>query len=713
MNDSNGVQNSSLSQFQEPLFFNRELSWLEFNDRVLREGLCPDVPLLERLRFLAIVDSNLEEFLMIRVAGLKQQIQAGVRQPDLAGLTPEEQLGRIKDRIRRMLAEQQRGIREVLKALARKGLELVFRNRWQRDDRSELRSYWAAELLPTLTPLAITQLDPPPLLAGQQLHVALWTSGTQSNSNVERIVAIPIPSQFPRFVALPGDRTQRFALLEDVVLEFAEDLVPGQKILGAGTFVAIRDADVAIQDEDARDLLETVEEAVLARRRRKPVCLYVSADMPERLRTWLATWFDLHPSETFEIQGILRPSSFHGLIQKVGFNNLRYPEWPPQVPAAFQQANDVWNAIAQQDILLIHPYESFEPIIQLVQQAAEDPNVLAIKQTLYRTSGDSPIVQALAEAATRGKEVTVIVELKARFDEALNVHWARLLEDAGCHVIYGIAGLKIHGKALLIVRRESGRIRRYVHLSTGNYNEKTAKIYSDIGFLSCDRELAADVASLFNMLTGSSEPTRWYKITVEPRQLKRRFLQLIVREAMAAASDSPGLIMAKVNALEDPEIIQALYQASQVGVKILLNVRGICCLRPGIPGISENIEVRSIVDRYLEHARIFYFHNRGNEEVYLASADWMRRNLDRRIEILWPVTDPNLRRRLINVLETYFADNVKAYRLLSDGTYERVQTGPEPVRAQEKLYLQAVEAARLAELSPLRFHPLQPPGEPT
>ncbi len=706
------VEATSPPRFDEPLFFNRELSWLEFNDRVLREGLSPDVPLLERLRFLAIVDSNLEEFLMIRVAGLKQQIHAGIRQADLAGLTPEEQLARITERVRRLLSEQQEGIREALEALAREGLEVVWRSNWRGEDRSALQSYWAAELLPSLTPLAITELNPPPVLAGQQLHVALWTSATQRNASSERIIAIPIPSQFPRFVALPGDRIQRFALLEDVVVEFAADLVPGQKILGAGTFVVIRDADVAIQDEDARDLLETVEEAVLARRRRRPVCLYVSADMPEKLRNWLASWFELKPAETFEVAGILRPSSFHTLIQKVGFHHLRYPEWPPQVPAVFHQAHDLWEAIAEQDILLVHPYESFEPIIQLLQQAAEDPNVLAIKQTLYRTSGDSPIVQALAEAAAKGKEVTVIVELKARFDEARNVHWARLLEDAGCHVIYGIAGLKIHAKALLIVRRESGRIRRYVHLSTGNYNEKTARVYSDIGFLSCDRELAADVASLFNMLTGASEPTRWYKITVEPRQLKRRFLNLIAREAMAAAaSDSPGLIMAKVNALEDPDIIQALYQASQMGVKIHLNVRGICCLRPGIPGLSENIEVRSIVDRFLEHARIFYFYNRGNEEVYLSSADWMRRNLDRRIEILWPITDPNLRRRLIKMLEIYFADNVKAYRLLPNGTYERVPPGPDPIRAQEKLYLQAVEAAKLAELSPLRFHPLQPPGD--
>ncbi|MCS7237662.1 MAG: polyphosphate kinase 1 [Thermoguttaceae bacterium] len=692
----------------EPAFFNRELSWLEFNDRVLREGLSPDVPLLERLRFLAIVDTNLEEFLMIRIAGLKQQERAGISHRDFSGLTPREQLEKVSARIRRLVADHQAAIREVFDLLAGEGLELVRRGAWRSEDRSALRSYWTEVLQPVLTPLAIAELDPPPLLAGQQLHVAFLVAKVPPQSE-PRLVVFPVPAGFSRFIPLPGKDKQRFALLEEVVAEYAPELFAREKILESGAFVVIRDADVAIDEEDARDLLETVEQAVLARRRRLPVCMFVTADMPEKLKDQLIGWFGLKREEVYTVTELLRPGALHELVQRVGFHHLRYPDWPPQYPADFASGRSLWETIAEKDILLFHPYESFDPVIELLQQAAEDPNVLAIKQTLYRTSGDSPVVQALAEAARNGKEVTVIVELKARFDEARNVRWARMLEDAGCHVVYGLAGIKIHAKALLIVRRETGRIRRYVHLSTGNYNERTARVYSDIGFLTCDPEIAADVASLFNLLTGRSEPTGWRKIAVEPRQLKRKFLDLIAREALAASSDQTAIIMAKVNSLEDPDIIQALYEASGAGVKIWLNVRGICCLRPGVPGLSDNIEVRSIVDRFLEHARIFYFHNRGTPEVYLSSADWMRRNLDRRIELLWPVTDERLRRRLKAALDLYFADNVKAYRLQPDGTYERLRPEGETLRAQEKLYLECVEATRRAELSPMRFHPLQRP----
>lgn len=692
----------------QPIFFNRELGWLEFNDRVLREGLSPDVPLLERLRFLAIVDTNLEEFLMIRVAGLKQQDRAGVSQRDFSGLSPREQLERVAERIRRLVADHQAAISQAFQQLAAEGLEVVHHTEWQSEDRSALRSYWTEVLQPVLTPLAIGELDPPPLLAGQQIHVAFLV-GKVSPQVEPRLVVLPVPANLGRFIPLSGKGKQRFALLEEVIAHFATELFAGEKVLESGAFVVIRDADVAIDEEDARDLLETVEQAVLARRRRMPVCMFVTAGMPERLKERLLRFFGLEPGEVYEVTELVRPGGLHELVQRVGFHHLRYPDWPPQFPADIPPGRSLWETIAEKDILLFHPYETFDPVIELLQQAAEDPDVLGIKQTLYRTSGDSPVVQALAEAARNGKEVTVIVELKARFDEARNVRWARMLEDAGCHVVYGLAGLKIHAKALLIVRREGGRIRRYVHLSTGNYNERTARVYSDIGFLTCDPEIAADVASLFNLLTGRSEPTGWRKIAVEPRQLKRKFLDLIAREALAASFDQTAFIMAKVNSLEDPDIIQALYDASNAGVKIWLNVRGICCLRPGVPGLSENIEVRSIVDRFLEHARIFYFHNRGNPEVYLSSADWMRRNLDRRIELLWPVSDERLRRRLKTALDLYFADNVKAYRLLPDGTYVRLRPQGEPIRAQEKLYFQCVEAARRAELSPMRFHPLQRP----
>jgi len=393
------------------------------------------------------------------------------------------------------------------------------------------------------------------------------------------------------------------------------------------------------------------------------------------------------------------------------FESLAHPDWPPREPRDLIGSENIWQAVQDHDVMLFHPYESFAPVVRLVEEAAHDPQVLAIKQTLYRTSGDSPIVKALGRAAANGKEVTVLVELKARFDEARNVVWARRLEDAGCHVIYGIAGLKTHAKALLIVRRESGRIQRYVHLSTGNYNDKTALLYSDVGIITRDREIAADVAALFNLLTGYSEAVGWSKLAVEPGRLRERFVELIEREIDVSNRDEPGLIIAKVNSLEHPDICQALYRASGKGVRVRLNVRGICCLRPGVAGLSENIEVRSIIDRYLEHARIFYFRNGGHEEVYLSSADWMRRNLDKRLEIIFPVTSPAIRRRLIRILETYFADNVKSRRLLPDGSYEPVRRGRPAIRAQEQFYQQAVEAAQSAEQTVIRYQPLKAPGE--
>jgi polyphosphate kinase len=392
-----------------------------------------------------------------------------------------------------------------------------------------------------------------------------------------------------------------------------------------------------------------------------------------------------------------------------GFDNLKIDDWPPQTPRDLIGDEDLWESIQNHDVLLMHPYESFDPVVKLAEQAAEDPQVLAIKQTLYRTSGDSPIVRALARAAKNGKEVTALVELKARFDEWRNVNWARRLEDAGVHVIYGIAGFKTHAKALLIVRRQGQRLQRYVHLATGNYNDRTARMYSDIGLMTCDREIVADVAAFFNLLTGYSEPVGWAKLTVAPIGLHQKFIDLIDREIQASTPDRPGLIMAKVNSLEDAEICRALYRASQAGVKIRLNVRGICCLRPGVSGVSDNIRVRSIVDRFLEHARVFYFHNGGHEEVYLSSADWMQRNLSKRLELMFPVIDPKHRRRLIEALEIYFDDNVKAWRLSNDGTYEKVRQKGQRVRAQQTFYKQSVEAVRNAAHAIPQFRPLTRP----
>jgi len=690
-------------------FINRELSWLEFNDRVMREGLSEDVPLLERLKFLAIVSSNLDEFFMIRVAGLMQQRAAGVRRRDVAGLTPNQQLTAINQRAHRLVEEQTAGVRRTLEQLAEHKLCVLHSEDWTPQQRRFLQSYFSGEILPVLTPLAVQDLEPGPLLPGLQLHVGLVIASGKSAS--EKIAVIPVPTQFSRFIAVPVEEGLHLARLEDAIAANAGMLFPGCKVLATAVFRITRDADVAIQDDDASDLLQMVEEAVLARRRRAAVRLEISANPDPRLRQWLKEWLRLRNEEVYEIDGMLDATALMGIANRTGFDDLKMPDWPPQPPRDLLGAEDLWQVLAERDVLLFHPYESFDPVVQLAQQAADDPHVLAIKQTLYRTSGDSPIVRALERAAENGKEVTVLVELKARFDEARNVHWARRLEDAGCHVVYGIAGYKTHAKALLIVRREPPRVRRYVHLSTGNYNDKTARLYSDVGLMTSDREVAGDVAALFNLLTGYSETVGWSKLTVEPAQLKQRFVELIDREVQVSTPDRPGLIMAKVNSLQDKQICLALYRASRAGVQVMLNIRGICCLRPGVEGVSENIEVRSVVDRFLEHARIFYFRNGGHEEVYLASADWMRRNLDKRLEIIFPVTSAALRRRLIGILKTLFADNVKARRLLPDGTYQPVPRKGRRIRAQETFYREAIEAARAAGQTPVQFRPLTRPKE--
>jgi polyphosphate kinase len=468
---------------------------------------------------------------------------------------------------------------------------------------------------------------------------------------------------------------------------------------------------VAVQSDEASDLISAITEAVLDRRRRAAVRLEISAGAPSGVRRWIKDWLGLRPDEVYETAGLLDTAALMELATRPGFDELKTEPWEPQPPRDLLGRDDLWEAIQEQDVLLCHPYERFDPVVRLIDEAADDPGVLAIKQTLYRTSGDSPIVRALGRAARNGKEVTVLVELKARFDEARNVDWARRLEDAGCNVIYGLAGLKTHSKALLIVRREAGRIHRYAHLATGNYNDKTARLYSDTGILTADRDTTADVAGFFNLLTGQTDNVAWRRLVIAPTGIRRRFLELIDREIERSTPAAPGLIMAKVNSLQDKGIIHALYRASTAGVRVLLNVRGICCLRPGVPGLSENIEVRSIVDRFLEHARIFYFANGGREEVYMSSADWMGRNLDKRVEILFPVLDRKQARRCIKMLEIYFADNTKAYRMLPGGEYVPFREGNKPLRAQEWLYDDAVSAAQGGARAGQRFVPLRRPQD--
>ncbi len=692
------------------LYLNRELSWLEFNHRVLQEGLSEDLPLLERLKFLAIVGSNLDEFFLVRVAWLKRHRAAKIRRRDPAGMTAAEQLAAISERTHRMVQEQMAGIREVFGQLANHGLVL-----WRPEQATEpqqrfLRAYFAREILPLLTPLAMQALEPRPLLPGLQLHVAGLLAGGPDGP-ADEVVVVPVPSQLPRMVALPAEKEVCLARVEDVIATHLPALFPSRRVQATAAFRITRDADVELVDDEVADLLHAMEEVVLARRRRAPVRLTLSAHPDPRIKAWLTDWLKLRDPDVYEIDGPQEAAALMEIVGRKGFDHLKIDDWPPQVPRDLLDADNLWEAVQSHDVLLFHPYESFDPVVKLVEQAADDPAVLAIKQTLYRTSGDSPIIRGLARAAQNGKEVTALVELKARFDEWRNVNWARRLEDAGVHVIYGIAGFKTHAKALLIVRRESQRIHRYVHLATGNYNDRTARLYSDIGLMTADREIASDVAAFFNLLTGRSEAFAWSKLAVAPIGLRQKFIDLIDREIQASTPDRPGLIMAKINSLQDPEICRALYRASQAGVQVRLNVRGICCLRPGVDGVSDHIEVRSIVDRFLEHARVFYFRNGGHEEVYLSSADWMQRNLSKRLELLFPVIDPNHRRRLIGILETYFADTSKAWRLLGDGTYQRVRKAGAKCRAQQRFYKEAVDAVHKAAQAVPQFRPLVRPNE--
>ena len=690
------------------LYFNRELSWLEFNDRVLREGLSDDVPLLERVKFLAIVSSNLDEFFLVRVAGLMHARAAGIRRLDPAGMSPAAQLTAVSQRVHRMVEEQAEGVREALRRLVEQGLSVLGPRDWSADHRRFLQAHFAKEILPVLTPLAVQELAPPPRLPGLQWYVAAVLATAAS---AERIVVTPVPTPFSRWIRLPAKEGVCLARLDDVIAANASAVFPGSEVLATTLFRITRDADVFVQREEGDDMLEAVERAVLTRQRRPPVRLQISPRADRRIKQWLDEWLHLGPEETYEVDAPLDGSALMELGNWPGFERLKNVDWPPQPPRDLLGTDNLWDTLLDHDVLLFHPYESFEPVVRLVEQAADDPEVLAIKQVLYRTSGDSPIVRALGRAAQNGKEVTVLVELRARFDEARNIQWARRLEDFGCHVIYGIAGYKTHAKALLIVRRESQRIQRYVHLATGNYNDRTARLYSDIGLMTTDRDVATDVAAFFNLLTGCSEAVGWSKLAIAPTGLRQRFIDLIDREIQVSTPDRPGLIMAKVNSLQDVRICQALYRASRAGVKVMLNVRGICVLRPGVEGVSENIEVRSVVDRFLEHARVFYFRNGGHEEVYLSSADWMQRNLLKRLEILFPVGDPGLQRRLIDILGTYFADNVKARRLLRDGTYEPAPRDGPRVRAQAKFYKDSVDTVHLAQQTAMQFRPLTRPKE--
>ncbi len=684
-------------------YLNRELSWLEFNARVLEEAADPSNPWLERLKFLAIFSSNLDEFFEIRVAGLQQQVYAGVEPQDYGadGMAPAEQLAAIDRRARELVAEQYRILNdEVLPGLAGGGVERVRLDDLTEAERRHVDTLFRASIAPVLTPLAIDPGHPFPHVHNKSLNIALVIERRNGGSKPRRHFAVvQVPAVLDRVVIVSthGEGRVRFVLLEDIIARHLGELFGGLRVVSHTVFRVARNTDLTIEEEDAEDLLETIEESLRQRRRSDPVRLEISADADEAFVEMLTEAHDLEARDVYRVPGPIDLTALAGLHRLDGFPALKDEPLVPRVAPPFAQGRDVFDVIRSHDVLVHLPYESFGCVVDFIERAADDPQVLAIKQTLYRTSGASPIISALARAAQNGKQVTALVELKARMDEQNNITWARTLEQAGVHVVYGIVGLKTHCKAALVVRREGDGIRRYVHLSTGNYNPTTARVYTDLGLFTANPDMGEDTSALFNLLTGYAEGYRWKKLVVAPVGMREQIIGLIEREERNAREGRAARIIVKMNALVEPSVIDALYRASQAGVVIELVVRGICCLRPGLPGVSETIRVTSIVDKYLEHSRIFYFENGGNPEVFLASADWMPRNFWRRIETLFPIEDASLQARIVgDILQPILHDTAKVRELLPDGAYRRrtPADGEAPLRSQVALQNLAREAAR-------------------
>lgn len=699
---------------KEPeLFLNRELSWLQFNGRVLEEALDPATPLLERLKFATIVSSNLDEFFMVRVAAVKNAIDEGDTAPDLAGLTPVQLLQQIAVAAHEQVARLYAALNdEILPALAARGIGLRSGEQLDPAQRAQVARHFRDEILPALTPLAIDSSRPFPLLAGLTLNVGVLLAPAEGEEQ-PRLGVVQVPSLLPRLVRLVGDGTQ-YTLLEEIVRGELAALFPGQEIRDAAAFRIARDSELDLDDEGGRDFLAVLEEELRNRRRGRTVRLEVEARAGEELVQQLCQRLEVGPDDVYRAPGLLDVRALFALVDLPALEDLRDLPLKPVTTVDPQQQERVFELLEERDLLLFHPYDSFDPVVAFVSRAADDPDVLAIKQTLYRTSGKSPVIQALARAAEQGKQVTVLVELMARFDESSNIRWARQLEAAGAHVIYGLRGYKTHSKICLVVRRTQQGIRRYVHLGTGNYNDRTARLYTDVGLLTADPDVGRDASAFFNALTGYSDPPAMKKLCMAPTQLRERLLQLVERERRRAEEGQAAQIRAKMNGLVDEDLIRALYDAARAGVQVQLNVRGICCLRPGLKGVSENVQVVSIVDRFLEHARIFHFRDGGDDAVYLSSADWMPRNLDRRIELLFPVESPECKARLLGALDVVFQDNVKARRLQSDGSYRRrrPEKGEEPYRAQLVLYREAQKLAARPRGGGVTLEPLAAPQQP-
>ncbi len=674
---------AELEDLERPeLYLNRELSWLEFNQHVLDEARDESVPILERLKFLSITQSNLDEFLMVRVAGLQEQYLEDIADRPADGMTPAEQLAAISERVERMYDDLAGVFLEsIVPTLASEGVELTTPSALPEAERQRLHRYFQEQVYPILTPLALDPGHPFPHVPNKRIHLIVMLAGEEPGEPAFAVVQVP--AVISRLTPVrTGNESSAFVLLDDVIGEHAGDLFRGFRLVGAWPFRVIRNHDLSIDEEEAEDLLETIREEVRRRDRGNAVALEVStACAPEAIEV-LQRALKVHEAFLFHTDAPLSLPDMTALASPLkDRDDLRDAPFTPAESPAFLGVDDPFEVIAERDVLLHHPYESFDPVVGFIEAAAADPEVLAIKQTLYRTSGDSPIVKALMRAAENGKQVVALVEIKARFDEENNIHWARRLEEAGVHVVYGLVGLKTHCKTMLVVRREGGVLRRYVHLGTGNYNPSTARLYTDVSLFTSRPDVGEDATALFNLLTSCTAPEAWRRLIVAPLGLHESVLGLIEREAAYARAGKPARILAKMNSLQDPDTIKALYRASRAGVEIDLIVRGICCLRPGLPGISENIKVRSIVDRFLEHSRLYYFEAGGRKLVYGSSADWMPRNFQRRIEVMFPVEAEHARRRIIKeILETSLADNVKARELQSDGSYVRVEQASDPER---------------------------------
>jgi polyphosphate kinase len=695
-----------LKKYKEPKnFFNRDLSWVEFNRRVMEEALNPDLPLLEKIKFISIFFSNLDEFYMIRVAGLKEQIEANILEPTIDGLTPVEQVQKIEKALRPMLKQMNEyWNNEIVPALRENNIFVQKIDDFNSDEQNLLREYFKKEIYPVLTPLAFDPGRPFPYISNLSLNLAVLIRNPKGDTHFARV---KIPSTHPRLlpvddILIPsfkldtnGGFKARFIWFGDLIRANLDLLFPGVEVIEAHKFRVTRDTDIELQEDEADDLLRVIEENIRQRRFGQVVRIEVESSMPEYILETLMENLRIKREDVQIAEGPIGLSDVMTLY-KLPLHQLKEKPFYPIIPKTFEADEDIFTIIRQKDILLHHPYHSFTPVIEFIKQSAKDPEVLAIKQTLYRVGPDSPIVKALIEAVVRGKQVAVLVELKARFDEENNIFWARELEKAGAHVVYGLVGLKTHAKMTLVVRKEFDGVKRYVHLATGNYNAITAKIYTDLGLFTCDEDICSDVSDVFNYLTGYSKQKEYRKLFVSPVNMREKMLEKVLREIENAKKGKVGKIIWKMNSLVDPQTISALYEASNEGVKIDLIIRGICCLVPGVEGLSENIKVRSIVGRFLEHSRVFYFFNDGNEEMYLGSADMMQRNLDGRVETLFPIENEKIRSDVMKTLmKAALKDNQKARILLPDMTYKMVVplNGIKPVNSQEWLMKQAEKHA--------------------